>query len=286
MQNAAYDLEMPAKRTSCVVFSSPHSGRDYPLEMLQRSVLNRHVIRSSEDAYVDRLFDTAPGLGIPMLKAKMPRAYLDLNRSPDELDPALIDGIRRRGHNPRVSSGLGVIPRVVANGRAIYRGKLTIDEARHRIDTYWHPYHTRLKSLLAESYTMFGQAILIDCHSMPHEAVAAAGTTRSGRPEIVLGDRFGASASGEIVDQIESAFAAAGLSVARNAPFAGAYVTQTYGRPGRRQHAIQIEIDRSLYMDEQKILPGTNFELFRQTLRKVIADIARIGPEAVPLAAE
>ncbi len=286
MQNAAYDLEMPAKRTSCVVFSSPHSGRDYPLEMLQRSVLNRHVIRSSEDAYVDRLFDTAPGLGIPMLKAKMPRAYLDLNRSPDELDPALIDGIRRRGHNPRVSSGLGVIPRVVANGRAIYRGKLTIDEARHRIDTYWHPYHTRLKSLLAESYAMFGQAILIDCHSMPHEAVAAAGTTRSGRPEIVLGDRFGASASGEIVDQIESAFAAAGLSVARNAPFAGAYVTQTYGRPGRRQHAIQIEIDRSLYMDEQKILPGTNFELFRQTLRKVIADIARIGPEAVPLAAE
>ncbi len=286
MQNAAYDLEMPAKRTSCVVFSSPHSGRDYPLEMLQRSVLNRHVIRSSEDAYVDRLFDTAPGLGIPLLKAKMPRAYLDLNRSPDELDPALIDGIRRRGHNPRVSSGLGVIPRVVANGRAIYRGKLTIDEARHRIDTYWHPYHTRLKSLLAESYAMFGQAILIDCHSMPHEAVAAAGTTRSGRPEIVLGDRFGASASGEIVDQIESAFAAAGLSVARNAPFAGAYVTQTYGRPGRRQHAIQIEIDRSLYMDEQKILPGTNFELFRQTLRKVIADIARIGPEAVPLAAE
>ncbi len=286
MQNAAYDLEMPAKRTSCVVFSSPHSGRDYPLEMLQRSVLNRHVIRSSEDAYVDRLFDTAPGLGIPLLKAKMPRAYLDLNRSPDELDPALIDGIRRRGHNPRVSSGLGVIPRVVANGRAIYRGKLTIDEARHRIDTYWHPYHTRLKSLLAESYAMFGQAILIDCHSMPHEAVAAAGTTRSGRPEIVLGDRFGASASGEIVDQIESAFAAAGLSVARNAPFAGAYVTQTYGRPGRRQHAIQIEIDRSLYMDEQKILPGTNFELFRQMLRKVIADIARIGPEAVPLAAE
>ncbi len=286
MQNAAYDLEMPDKRTSCVVFSSPHSGRDYPLEMLQRSVLNRHVIRSSEDAYVDRLFDTAPGLGIPMLKAKMPRAYLDLNRSPDELDPALIDGIRRRGHNPRVSSGLGVIPRVVANGRAIYRGKLTIDEARHRIDTYWHPYHTRLKSLLAESYAMFGQAILIDCHSMPHEAVAAAGTTRSGRPEIVLGDRFGASASGEIVDQIESAFAAAGLSVARNAPFAGAYVTQTYGRPGRRQHAIQIEIDRSLYMDEQKILPGKNFELFRQTLRKVIADIARIGPEAVPLAAE
>ncbi|MGI9370123.1 MAG: N-formylglutamate amidohydrolase [Ruegeria sp.] len=286
MPNAAYDLEMPANRTSCVVFSSPHSGRDYPMQMLQQSVLNRHLIRSSEDAYVDRLFDTAPGLGVPLIKAKMPRAYLDLNRSADELDPALIDGIRRRGHNPRVTSGLGVIPRVVANGRAIYRGKLTIDEARHRIDTYWHPYHARLKSLLAESHKMFGQAILIDCHSMPHEAVAAAGTTRSGRPEIVLGDRFGASASGEIVDQIETAFAAAGLSVVRNAPFAGAYVTQTYGRPGRRQHAVQIEIDRSLYMDEQKILPGTNFDAFRQTLRQVISDIARIGPEAVPLAAE
>ncbi|RLK00717.1 N-formylglutamate amidohydrolase [Ruegeria conchae] len=284
--NAAYVLDMPAERTSCVVFASPHSGRAYPASLLKRSVLNRKMIRSSEDAYVDQLFDSAPESGAPFLAAAMPRAYLDLNRSADELDPALIQGARRHGHNPRVASGLGVIPRVVANGRAIYSGKLTMDEARLRIDTYWRPYHQKLKSLLSESHEMFGQAILIDCHSMPHEAVAMAGGSGSARPEIVLGDRFGAAASGVIVDQIESAFTDAGLNVARNAPFAGAYVAQTYGRPTRQQHAIQIEIDRSLYMDEDTIQPNGNFQSFREVLRQVTGKIASIGSEPLSLAAE
>ncbi|UWR02346.1 N-formylglutamate amidohydrolase [Ruegeria conchae] len=284
--NAAYVLDMPAERTSCVVFASPHSGRAYPASLLKRSVLNRKMIRSSEDAYVDQLFDSAPESGAPFLAAAMPRAYLDLNRSADELDPALIQGARRHGHNPRVASGLGVIPRVVANGRAIYSGKLTMDEARLRIDTYWRPYHQKLKSLLSESHEMFGQAILIDCHSMPHEAVAMAGGSGSTRPEIVLGDRFGAAASGLIVDQIESAFTDAGLNVARNAPFAGAYVAQTYGRPTRQQHAIQIEIDRSIYMDEDTIQPNGNFQSFREVLRQVSGKIASIGSEPLSLAAE
>ncbi|KIC38227.1 N-formylglutamate amidohydrolase [Ruegeria sp. ANG-R] len=284
--NTAYVLDMPTDRTSCVVFASPHSGRTYPDSLLQRSVLNRDMIRSSEDAYVDQLFASVAEFGAPLLAAAMPRAYLDLNRSSDELDPALIQGARRHGHNPRVSSGLGVIPRVVANGRAIYSGKLTMDEARLRIDTYWRPYHARLKSLLAESHEMFGQAILVDCHSMPHEAVAMAGGSRSARPEIVLGDRFGAAASGVIVDQIEAAFTNAGLQVARNAPFAGAYVTQTYGRPTRHQHAIQIEIDRSLYMDEETIQPNGNFQALRDLLRRVTAQIAGIGADPMSLAAE
>ncbi|SDX88921.1 N-formylglutamate deformylase [Ruegeria halocynthiae] len=284
--NTAYVLDMPARRTSCVVFASPHSGRIYPDTLLQRSVLNRNMIRSSEDAYVDQLYASVAEFGAPLLAAAMPRAYLDLNRSSDELDPALIQGARRHGHNPRVSSGLGVIPRVVANGRAIYSGKLTMDEARLRIDRYWRPYHGRLKSLLTESRDMFGQAILIDCHSMPHEAVAMAGGPHSARPEIVLGDRFGAAASGVIVDQIEAAFADAGLHVARNTPFAGAYVTQTYGRPTRHQHAIQIEIDRSLYMDEDTIQPNGNFETLRDLLRQVTAQIASIGSDPMSLAAE
>ncbi|WP_171126126.1 MULTISPECIES: N-formylglutamate amidohydrolase [unclassified Ruegeria] len=286
MQNTAYVLDLPAKRTSCVVFSSPHSGRNYPQSLLQRTVLSRDVIRSSEDAFVDQLFSPAAECGAPLISATKPRAYLDLNRSAEELDPALIEGARRQGHNPRVTSGLGVIPRVVANGRAIYRGKLTMDEARLRIDTCWRPYHARLKSLLKESLDSFGQAILIDCHSMPHEAVAMAGTNSTRRPQIVLGDRFGASASPEIVDRIEAAFVSAGLTVARNAPFAGAYVTQTYGRPGRNQHAIQIEIDRSLYMDETRITPNANFAPFRETLRQVIMEISQIGDESVRLAAE
>ena len=286
MQNIPYVLDMPASRTSCVVFSSPHSGRNYPQSLLSRTVLNESMIRSSEDAFVDQLFSAATLFGAPMISAVMPRAYLDLNRSADELDPALIQGARRSGHNPRVASGLGVIPRVVANGRAIYRGKLTMDEARLRIDTCWRPYHARVKSLLKESHDAFGQAILVDCHSMPHEAVAMAGSSKSSRPDVVLGDRFGASASAEVVDRIEAACVAAGLNVARNAPFAGAYVTQTYGRPARHQHAVQIEVDRALYMDEVKIEPNENFAAFQDTLRHIIRDIASIGNESLRLAAE
>ncbi|MBV2360122.1 N-formylglutamate amidohydrolase [Thalassococcus sp. CAU 1522] len=286
MPKVAYHLYQPDVHTSCVVFASPHSARDYPWSFLRHTVLDEHAIRSSEDAYVDRLFDCAPQFGAPFLKAGAPRAFVDLNRAADELDPALIEGVRRSGHNPRVASGLGVVPRVVANGRAIYRGKLPMAEAERRISQFWRPYHERLQALLDRAHHTFGEAILIDCHSMPREAVD--GATRSGarRPEIVIGDRFGASADGDIVARVEAAFAAAGLVVARNAPFAGAYITQQYGRPSRRQHAVQIEIDRAIYMDEKTIRPNANFHAFRKLLRGVIAEIAALGHRDQSLAAE
>jgi N-formylglutamate deformylase len=283
---AAFHIARPEALRSRAVFASPHSSRAYPADFVRRSQLDQHTIRSSEDAFVDQLFACAPGFGAPLICAGVPRAFIDMNRSPDELDPALIEGARRHAHNPRVASGLGVVPRVVANGRAIYRGKLTMAEARARIDTYWHPYHAALQSLLEDAHARFGQAILVDCHSMPHEAMDGMARSRRKPPEIVLGDRFGAAAGGEIVDRIEAAFSSAGLSVSRNSPFAGAYVTQAYGRPSRNQHAIQIEIDRALYMDERKILPNANFEPLRKLLEGVIADIARIGAEDLPLAAE
>ena len=286
MSKAAYHLLKPADRVSCVVFASPHSGSDYPASFIRRSQLDAHVIRSSEDAFVDQLFDMAPEFGAPLLSASAPRAYVDLNRSVEELDPALIEGVRRQGYNPRVASGLGVIPRVVANGRAIYSGRLSMIEARRRIDSYWRPYHEKLQSLLDEARRDFGRAILVDCHSMPHEAMDGAAHRDGKRPQIVLGDRFGAAASGDIVDRIEAAFAATGLTVTRNAPFAGAYVAQAYGRPSRQQHAVQVEIDRSLYMDERKVQPNQNFEAFRTLLQGVIAEVAAIGREDMPLAAE
>ncbi len=286
MSNTAFHVTEPEQRLSCVVFASPHSGCDYPDWFVRRSMLDRQAIRSSEDAFVDRLFESAPDFGATLLCACAPRAFVDLNRSPDELDPALIEGVRRHGHNPRVASGLGVIPRVVANGRVIHNGKITLDEAKARIDQYWRPYHAALQDLLDRAHHLFGQAILIDCHSMPHEAMDGVARTTAPRPEIVLGDRFGAAAAVDIVDRVEVAFAAAGLTVSRNAPFAGAYVTQAYGRPSRRQHAIQVEIDRALYMDERRIEPNGNFDAFRDLLRGVIAEIAAIGYEELPLAAE
>ncbi|WP_333714711.1 N-formylglutamate amidohydrolase [Yoonia sp.] len=287
MLKSAYQLKLPQTRRTSVVFASPHSGRDYPDDFLRQAVLDAHQIRSSEDAFVDQLFAIVPRHGAPLLTATAPRAYLDLNRGPDELDSALIEGVRRNPHNPRIASGLGVIPRVVANGRQIYHGKIRLEDAHGRIASYWRPYHDRLQTLLDESRNHFGEAILIDCHSMPNEAVENVGPPGSARPDIVLGDRFGATASAEIVEQVEAAFASAGLRVARNMPFAGAFITQHYGRPSRRQHALQIEINRALYMDEARLEPNADFDAFKAVLEGVVAEIVAIGaPSVERLAAE
>lgn len=287
MPNRAYHLSMPESRLTSVVFASPHSGRNYPPRFLRNSVLDQHAIRSSEDAFVDQLLECVPRFGAPLLAASAPRAYVDLNRASDELDPALIEGVRLITHNPRVSSGLGVIPRVVAGGKAIYRGKIQLADANARIAEHWHPYHACLLELLQGSLARFGEAILIDVHSMPHEAMDSIVAAGAKRPEIVLGDRYGSTASAHIVDQVEAAFEAAGLRVLRNAPFAGAYITQTYGRPSRGLHAVQIEMDRALYMNEREIKPNGNFRGFQKLLAGIMEEIAMMGRgKEISLAAE
>lgn len=286
MLGTPFTIRAPASRDSSVIFASPHSGNDYTAGFLELSQLDRHAIRSSEDAFVDLLFAGVCDLGAPLIAAVTPRAFVDLNRAPDELDPALIEGVPRSAHNPRVSSGLGVVPRVVANGRSIYAGKIPLAEARARVERCWRPYHAALARLIEESHERFGEAILVDCHSMPHEAIDAAVSARHRRPNVVIGDRFGAAAAPDIVDRVEAAFQSAGLTVARNAPFAGAYTAQHYGRPSRRQHVVQIELDRALYMDEATITPNAGFEAFRRRLMAVAADIVAIGRPAMPLAAE
>lgn len=283
----AYVLTRPPVRTCPVIFASPHSGRDYPQDFLAQAVLDRHTIRSSEDAFVDRLFDMAPGMGAPLLAARAPRAYIDLNRAADELDPGVIEGIIRAPHNPRISSGLGVIPRVVAGGRAIYRGRLPLAEAEARIRRFWHPYHAALAALVEETRVAFGEAVLIDCHSMPHEAIEAHTRPGQPRPEVVLGDRYGATAGRVVMERVEAAFAGAGLRVGRNAPFAGAYVAQAYGRPSRGVHVVQVEIDRALYMDEVRVEPLAGFAAFQDLLAGVVAElVAGGGASAGRLAAE
>jgi N-formylglutamate amidohydrolase len=283
-RSTAFFLKRPVRQAGPTIFASPHSGREYPAEFLARVVLDRQAIRSSEDAFVDHLFDAAPGHGAPLLAARAPRAFIDLNRAADELDPALIDGILRAPHNPRVSSGLGVIPRVVAGGRQIYCGKLGIAEAQHRISHFWHPYHAALASLIDETRAAFGSAVLIDCHSMPHEAIEAHSRPGRPRPDVVLGDRYGVAAGQEVMDRVQAAFEASGLRVVRNAPFAGAYVAQAYGRPSRGVHVVQVEIDRSLYMNEARVEPLPGFAAFREMIGCVVADLIR--PAGLALAAE
>lgn len=281
---SAFVLKRPVRQAGPMVFASPHSGRDYPADFLASAVLDRQAIRSSEDAFVDHLFDAAPRHGAPLLAARAPRAFIDLNRAADELDPAVIEGIQRVPHNPRVSSGLGVIPRVVAGGRAIYRGKLSLAEAERRISRFWHPYHQALAELIDETRAAFGSAVLIDCHSMPHEAIEAHSRPGQPRPDVVLGDRFGVAAGQEVMDCVQAAFEASGLRVVRNAPFAGAYVAQAYGRPARGVHVVQVEIDRSLYMDEVRIEPLPGFGAFRDLIGGVVAELTQ--PSGLALAAE
>lgn len=286
MTTDVFHILAPDRQTTAVVFASPHSGRDYPAAFLAQTVLDSRQVRSSEDAFVDRLIDCAPEHGAPLIAARVPRAYLDLNRAPDELDPAVIEGIARAPHNPRVSSGLGVIPRVVAGGRAIYRGKLTLAEAETRLTRFWHPYHRALRDLVEQTHGRFGHAVLIDCHSMPHEAIESHARPGAPLPDIVLGDRFGAAAAPEITAAVEAAFARAGFRVARNTPFAGAFIAQSYGRPSAGRHVVQVEINRSLYMDEALIEPRPDFDHFRARMAGVVAEIARLGPAAGALAAE
>ena len=270
MSRPPFKLMLPAAIESPVVVASPHSGRIYDADFMASTVLDAARIRSSEDAYVDVLLDRIPTLGVPVLSAQMPRAFLDLNRAPEELDPAAIDDVPRGAMNPRVASGLGVIPRVVAQGRAIYSGKISHAEAQHRIDTFWRPYHRQLDVLMSNARDRFGQAILLDFHSMPHEAIE--GTVVSGAPaQIVLGDRFGSSANAVLVDILEETLTDLGFRVARNAPFAGAYITQAYGHPERGWHAIQIEIDRSLYLDEGSIRPNTQFDVLQNTITEAVS---------------
>ena len=286
MTSDVFRLFRPVRQQTSVIFASPHSGRDYPADFLAQTLLDGRMIRSSEDAFVDQLFDVAPAFGAPLLAAAVPRAYLDLNRAPDELDPAVIEGIARGAHNPRVSSGLGVIPRVVAGGRAIYRGKLPLAEAEARILRCWHPYHRALRDLIETTHGAFGQAVLIDCHSMPHEAIEGHGRPGALRPDVVLGDRFGAAAGRDLVERVEAAFAAAGLRVARNAPFAGAFIAQSYGRPSAGRHVIQVEIDRSLYMDEARVEKRADFGTFREVIAGVVAEIVGGDRVRMPVAAE
>lgn len=276
-ETEVYRLWTPERMTTAVIFASPHSGRDYPPEMLARSVLDLQRLRSSEDAFVDRFLEGAPREGAAALSARLPRAWVDLNRDETELDPALIEGLGRGAAGPRVQAGLGVIPRVVSANRAIYSGKLTRDEAERRIATVWRPYHATLAALLREVRARFGRAILIDMHSMPSEAVSGAGP----RPaEVVLGDRYGAAARPDTVAAVEAIFTRLGLRVARNAPFAGAYVTQHYGRPASGYEVIQVEISRGLYMDEAAIRPSAGYEDFRALMARAVAGIAAIGRES------
>ena len=271
--DAVLEITPPSTPRTALVFASPHSGRDYPDAFLAQSALDPLTLRRSEDSYVDELFAAAPLHGAPLLKALFPRAYLDVNREPYELDPAMFDGPLPSYANirsPRVAAGLGTIPRQVAQDAPIYRGKLSLDEMDRRLGLLYAPYHDALARLIDDTLARFGYCLLIDCHSMPSTSVPS----DRGPVDIVLGDCFGASCAPPLTAGTERMLAGLGYRVIRNHPYAGGYTTRHYGFPGRGVHVLQIELNRALYMDEATHRRTSGFSRLETHMNELIAFLA------------
>jgi len=281
------EILAPARQSAPAVLASPHSGSNYPPEFVAGAQLKFPALRRSEDCYVDELFGAAPQNGLPLVRALFPRVFIDPNREPFELDPDMFEDALPDHVNTgsaRVAAGFGTIARIVANGEPIYGRRLTFAEARQRIDNYYRPYHDALRRTITETKVKFGHCLLIDCHSMPSIGGPTESDAGNSRVDIVLGDCHGSSCTSAVTARIESAFRALGYRVARNAPYSGGFTTQHYGKTDAGLHALQIEINRALYLVEATMERSPGFGAIARDMEKVIAaiiDVARdIGPAA------
>lgn len=264
---APFEILRPLHIGAPIIFNSPHSGAHYPLDFLAETRLDPLTLRRSEDAFVDELFLPAVERGAPLMRAHFPRAFLDVNREPYELDPRMFDGRLPAFVNTRslrVAGGLGTIARVVGEAQEIYARRLPVAEAFDRIETLYKPYHEGLANLLGEIRDGFGSVVLVDCHSMP-----STGLPRDDRrADIVLGDRYGTSCDPALTDFAEVSLRSLGFTVARNRPYAGGYITEHYGMPVAGAHAIQIEINRGLYMNERRHEKTADFPQVREMIAR------------------
>ena len=289
----AFTVCAPAQQRVPFIFNTPHSGRVYPSSFFAASGLTPQALRRSEDVMVDELFASVVEIGAPLLAAQFPRAWLDVNREPLELDPQLF---RQRlpahanSRSMRVVGGLGTIPRLVSENMLIYETPPTLEEGLTRIDRIYRPYHAALRNMFEDTLEQFGHAVLVDCHSMPSRGGRK---EKAPRPDVVIGDRYGTSCAGEITSELAQRFGDLGYSVARNKPYAGGFITENYGRPLRGYHAVQIELNRGVYMNETTLEMLPRFDQLRDDIRKVVGHLVSVpdgsfGPfESIfPLAAE
>ena len=301
-----YKISAPTQCSTPFVFNSPHSGNYYPSQFQKQSRLDSKALRKSEDFWVDELFASVVELGAPLISAVYPRAYIDMNREPYELDPDMFDGnlpSHVKTKSARISGGLGTIAKVVAEGENIYNKKLSVDEGLARIEEIYKPYHAALRNLLAKAVVKHKYGVLIDCHSMPSSAqnhcfnahehpVNAPRPTKTPAKSIdmVIGDRYGSSCSGELTHAASEVLKDLGYRIQINKPYAGGFNTEHYGRPQNGLHAIQIEINRALYMNEEKLEKTSGFELLAKDMEKFSDKIMQLSEEnlmgTIPLAAE
>ncbi|MBV8791043.1 MAG: N-formylglutamate amidohydrolase [Pseudolabrys sp.] len=254
-----FEIVEPAHWAGAAIFNSPHSGSTYPAEFLTRSRLDVGTLRRSEDSFVDALVTGVVTRGYPMMRAHFPRCFVDVNREPYELDPRMFDGRLPSFANTRsmrVAGGLGTVARVVGDAQEIYDQRIPVDDALQRIESLYKPYHRALRRLFTKLHRMFGAAVLVDCHSMPS---TAGHRDERPRPEFVIGDRYGTSCVGVVSETVEKTLRSLGYGVSRNKPYAGGFITEHYGNPSTGLHAIQLEINRALYMDERRYTRGPGF---------------------------
>lgn len=271
-----YRIVGPTEPAPPLVLASPHSGREYPGAFLAQSRLSLGQLRRAEDAYVDELLSDAVQQGVPLIAARYGRAYLDLNRDADEIDPAMIAEAMPRSAgqaSDRVAAGLGVVPRIAAHGLDIYASRLRLAEVESRVGTLHRPYHAGIEMLLGRALARHGYAVLIDCHSMP---TPAGGATA---PQFVIGDLHGQTAAPRLVDAIEASLVAGGFRVARNAPYAGGYTTLRHADRVRGVHVVQIEVDRALYMDPARLALHSGFASVASAFRQLVATLLVTAPE-------
>jgi N-formylglutamate amidohydrolase len=268
-----FEILAPSAWTAPAVFNSPHSGSQYPADLLRMTRLSHAALRKSEDCYIDELFLSCVEHGAPLLRALVPRAYIDLNREAYEFDPRMfaceLPGYMNTS-SPRVAGGLGTIPRLVAEGEEIYRERLSLADALARVETIYRPYHRTLNALLDEVLDNIGSVLLLDCHSMPSNATNFISPPHQMSVDVVIGDRYEASCPAEITGFVENLLRAQGLRVVRNKPYAGGFITQNYGSPTLGRNALQIEINRGLYMDEVRFEKNANFTALQAALAKTI----------------
>jgi N-formylglutamate amidohydrolase len=254
-----FEIVEPAEWRAPIIFNSPHSGSVYPEEFLNASRIDLPTLRRSEDSFMDELISALSERGFPVVRVNFPRSYVDVNREPYELDPRMFAGRLPSFANTRsmrVAGGLGTIPRVVGDGQEIYRERLAVDEALKRIETLYKPYHRALRRLINRVHQSFGTVVMVDCHSMPSIGVSR---DEPRRPDIVIGDRYGTSCAPLLPERVEETMTRLGYSVGRNKPYAGGFITEHYGNPASGLHAVQLELNRAIYMDERRREKGPRF---------------------------
>jgi N-formylglutamate amidohydrolase len=254
-----FEIVEPAAWRAPIIFNSPHSGAAYPNDFLHASRIDLPTLRRSEDSFMDELIADLSGSGFAVVRVHFPRSYVDVNREPYELDPRMFTGRLPSFANTRsmrVAGGLGTIPRVVGDGQEIYRERLAVDDALSRIETLYKPYHRALRRLISRVHQAFGTVVVVDCHSMPSIGVSR---DEPRRPDMVIGDRYGTSCAPLLPDMVEETMGRLGYSVGRNKPYAGGFITEHYGNPASGLHAVQLELNRAIYMDERRRERGPRF---------------------------